>query len=58
MTRGSGVSKERQRLAFALVHEGGERFELDRGDVFGEEADGVAAARLERLETSIGSRTR
>src|SRR5271165_1235066 len=46
----SSFSKERQRLAFALVHEGRERFELDRGDVFRKEANRVAAAGLERLE--------
>src|SRR5208337_3302502 len=46
----SSFSKERQRLAFALVHKGGERFELDRGNVLGEEANRVAAAGFERLE--------
>src|SRR5438309_1369116 len=54
MTRGSGVSKERQSVALALVHKGGERFELDRCDVLGKEANRVAAAGLERLQDVDG----
>jgi len=41
--RGAREFKERKAFALALVHQGGEVFELDAGYLFGEEADDVSA---------------